>query len=96
VTPTTGTKKEAERGDEWADKGWTVQVNATTNPQQSTDLVRALRGKGYDAYIVQAPMHGQTWYRVRVGRFQSRDKAKELEAKLKTSEGMENAYVTPQ
>ena len=96
VTPTARTKKEAQSGDEWADKGWTVQVNATTNPQQATDLVRALRGKGYDAYTVQAPMHGQTWYRVRVGRFPGRDKAKDLEAKLKASEGMENAYVTPQ
>jgi len=96
ATPTARTKKEAEAGDEWADKGWTVQVNATTNPQQATDLARGLRGKGYDAYTVQAPMHGQTWYRVRVGRFPSKDKAKELEAKLKSSEGMENAYVTPQ
>jgi DedD protein len=96
ATPTARPKREAERGNEWADKGWTVQVNATTNPQQATDLARMLRGKGYDAYTVQAPMHGQTWYRVRVGRFTSRDKAKELEAKLKTSEAMENAYVTPQ
>jgi len=96
ATPTARPKREAEHGDEWADKGWTVQVNATTNPQQATDLARALRAKGYDAYTVQAPMHGQTWYRVRVGRFTSRDKAKELEAKLKTSDGMENAYVTPQ
>jgi cell division protein FtsN len=84
-------------GDEWADAGWTVQVNATTNPQQATDLAHSLRVKGYDAYTVQAPMRGQTWYRVRVGRFgtRDRDKAKELEARLK-NEGFENAYVTPQ
>ncbi len=96
ATPTPRPKRETERTDEWADKGWTVQVNATTNPQQATDLARTLRSKGYDAYTVQAPMHGQTWYRVRVGRFTSREKAKELETKLKTSEAMENAYVTPQ
>jgi cell division septation protein DedD len=82
--------------DEWADAGWTVQVNATTNPQQATDLARVLKAKGFDAYTVQAPMRGQTWYRVRVGRFSSREKAKELETRLKSSEGMENAYVTPQ
>jgi DedD protein len=96
VAATVRPKREPERTDEWADKGWTVQVNATTNPQQATDLARTLRVKGYDAYTVQAPMHGQTWYRVRVGRFPSRDKAKELETKLKTSEAMTNAYVTPQ
>ncbi|MFI5397896.1 MAG: SPOR domain-containing protein [Candidatus Binatia bacterium] len=83
-------------GKEWADAGWTVQVNATTNPQQASDLARGLRAKGYDAYTVQAPMRGQTWYRVRVGRFTSRDKAKEIEARLKSNEGLENAYVTPQ
>jgi cell division septation protein DedD len=82
--------------DEWADAGWTVQVNATTNPQQATELARDLRAKGYDAYTVQAPMHGQTWYRVRVGRFanRDRDKAKELEARLK-HDGLDSAYVTP-
>jgi cell division septation protein DedD len=96
-SPTARSKHDAaERTDEWADKGWTVQVNATTNPQQATDLAHSLRAKGYDAYTVQAPMRGQTWYRVRVGRFSARDKAKELETKLKDSEGMENAYVTPQ
>ena len=83
--------------DEWADAGWTVQVNATTNPQQAFELARSLRAKGYDAYTVQAPVRGQTWYRVRVGRFgnHDREKAKDLEAKLKDA-GLENAYVTPQ
>ena len=90
--------QEAPRtADEWADAGWTVQVNATTNPQQASELARDLRAKGFDAYTVQAPMRGQTWYRVRVGRFanQDRDKAKELEGRLKDA-GLENAYVAPQ
>ena len=82
--------------DEWADAGWTVQVNATTDPQQAQELARSLRAKGYDAYTVQAPVRGQTWYRVRVGRLTSRDKAGELESRLKRREGLENAYVTPQ
>jgi len=82
--------------DEWADAGWTVQVNATTNPQQAQDLAKSLRAKGYEAYTVQAPVRGQTWYRVRVGRFTSREKAVELEGRLKRREGLENAYITPQ
>jgi cell division protein FtsN len=81
---------------EWADAGWTVQVNSTTNPEQARELARNLKGKGYDAYTVQAPVRGQTWYRVRVGRFANREKAREMEARLKVREGMENAYVTPQ
>jgi cell division septation protein DedD len=89
-------RPEAAPGGEWADAGWTVQVNATTNPQQARDLARQLKSKGYDAYTVQAPLRGQTWYRVRVGRFASREKAREMEARLKSQESMENAYVTPQ
>jgi cell division septation protein DedD len=88
--------KTSDAGEEWADAGWTVQVNATTNPEQATGLARRLKAKGYDAYTVQAPLRGQTWYRVRVGRFSSREKAKELESRLKESEGLENAYIAPQ
>ena len=95
-TRTTTPKRTPSGRDEWADAGWTVQVNATTNPQQAQDLAKSLRSKGYDAYTVQAPVRGQTWYRVRVGRFPSRDKAAELEGRLKRKEGLENAYVTPQ
>ena len=81
--------------DEWADAGWTVQVIATTDLEQATNLARQLKGKGYEAYTVQAPLQGRTWYRVRVGRSSSRAKAKELEQRLK-NDGMENAYITPQ
>ncbi len=98
AAPAKAKPPEAPRGgDEWAGGGWTVQVNATTNPHQATELARDLRAKGYDAYTVQAPMRGQTWYRVRVGRFgnHERDRAKELEARLKNA-GLDNAYVTPQ
>jgi cell division septation protein DedD len=85
-----------ESSEEWADAGWTVQVNATTDVHQALEVARGLKAKGYDAYTVQAPTRGQVWYRVRVGRFSSRDKAKDLEKRLRTSEGFENAYVAPQ
>jgi len=82
-------------GDEWADAGWTVQVNATTNADEARELVSKLRARSYDAYLVPAPMQGQMWYRVRVGRVTSREKAKELEDRLKSSEGLSAAFVTP-
>ena len=86
----------AHSEEEWADAGWTVQVYATTDPNQATALARRLLSKGYDAYTLQAPMRGQTWYRVRVGRFNNRDRAREMELKLKQQEGLEAAYVTAQ
>ncbi|HVM96712.1 MAG TPA: SPOR domain-containing protein [Candidatus Acidoferrales bacterium] len=82
---------------EWADAGWTVQINATTDPEQARGLAARLRSKGYDAYTVQAPARGQvTWYRVRVGRFKSRDRAVEMEERLKSEEKLEDSFVTPQ
>jgi len=98
-TPTPASAKRTEPtppAKEWADAGWTVQVNATTNVQQATELARSLRAKGYEAYTVQAPLHGQTWYRVRVGRFPTKEQAQELETQLKTKERLDSAYVTPQ
>jgi cell division septation protein DedD len=83
--------------DEWADAGWTVQVKATTDPEQARELARRLRAKGYDAYTLQAPARGQaTWYRVRVGRFASRARAREMEERLKTDEKLLDAYTAPQ
>lgn len=94
--PTATAPRSGTSAEEWADAGWTVQVYATTDPNQATALARRLLSKGYDAYTLQAPMRGQTWYRVRVGRFSSRDRAREMELKLKQQEGLEAAYVTAQ
>jgi len=94
--PTARPKAEAPAPrDEWADAGWTVQVIATTDLEQAMNLARTLKTKGYEAYTVNAPMRGQTWYRVRVGRSLTRAKAKELEQRLK-GDDLVNAYVTPQ
>ncbi len=82
-----------DSNDEWADAGWTVQVSATTDVSEATAIAARLKAKGYEAYTVRAPLRGQTWYRVRVGSFTNRDRAKETEQRLK-AEGMVNAYVT--
>ena len=94
--PRTPTLAHRPADDEWADAGWTVQVNATTDQEEARNLASRLRARGYDAYVVQAPLRGQTWFRVRVGRLAARDKAKELEERLRRSEGMDAAYITPQ
>lgn len=95
-TPASAPRRE---GEEWADAGWTVQVTATTDAAEARALVQRLRSRGYDAYLVQAPSReGVTWYRVRVGRFSPRERAKavELQNRLRTEGGMSSAFVTPQ
>jgi len=84
-----------EMPEEWADAGWTVQVTATTDRLSAEATVARLRAKGYDAYVVQAPMRGQTWYRVRVGRFESREAAVAMERRLRSAEGFAGAYAAP-
>jgi DedD protein len=83
----------AETHEEWADAGWTVQVSATTDPSNAASIAAKLRSKGIEAYTVRAPMRGETWYRVRVGHFASRERAQDMEQRLR-SEGYPNAYVT--
>jgi cell division septation protein DedD len=55
-----------------------------------------LRAQGFAAYTVQAPLRGQTWYRVRVGRFANRDEARDVEARLRQTGEFKGAYVTSQ
>lgn len=95
ATPAARPRTPEASGSQWADAGWTVQVNATTSEAEATAMARRLRAKGYDAYTVQAPQRGQTWYRVRVGRFTSMEQAKSMERRLHTAEGLTNAYVAP-
>ncbi len=96
ATPTMQPRLRGEAGDAWADAGWTVQVTATTDVTEARALVQRLRARGYDAYLVQAPSReGATWYRVRVGRFASREEARQWEARLKGELGLSGAFVTP-
>lgn len=96
-TPTLPVAARSRATEEWADAGWTVQVTATTDAAEARALVQRLRARGFDAYMVQAPTReGVTWYRVRVGRFQSRERAREMENRLRTEGGMPGAFITPQ
>jgi cell division protein FtsN len=70
-------------------KPWTVQVNAFQQEADARSLAKKLTEKGYDAYVT--PNKNQTWFRVRVGRFASKDETQELLEKLKTKEKFTSA-----
>jgi cell division septation protein DedD len=89
ATPTA----EAQRAESGA---WTVQVLATTDLLQAVILARQLRAKGYDAYTAEEKLGQVTWYRVRVGRFDSQESAREMEQRLRRQDQLESAYVTKQ
>jgi cell division septation protein DedD len=72
---------------------WSVQVTATREAQTAADMVRRLRAKGYDAYIVKARRQGSTFYRVRVGHFPSMEHASQMVSRLRREPGVPEAFV---
>jgi cell division septation protein DedD len=73
---------------------WTVQVNAFPDENSAKTLVDRLRDKGYNAYLSESRVQGRVWYRVRVGRFESRDEAEKTQESLKRKEQLAKAFAT--
>jgi cell division septation protein DedD len=48
---------------------WSIQVSATRDPRTADAIVRRLRAKGYNAYVLKTRRDGATFYRVRVGHY---------------------------
>ncbi|HEX2229648.1 MAG TPA: SPOR domain-containing protein [Candidatus Binatia bacterium] len=67
-------------------KSWSVQVNSFPDEKSASELIDRLKNKGYNAFVTEANVNGKIWYRVRVGRFASREEATKTEAALKNSD----------
>src|SRR5262245_16051575 len=74
-------------------KKWSVQVAAPPAKDIADTLLERLKAKGYDGYVVQAEVKGQSYYRVRVGYFDSREKAESVLQSLMRQEGYPDAYL---
>ncbi len=57
---------------------FTVQVGSFRDRSSAEDLVRRVAAQGITAQIVPASVGGRTWYRVQVGRFDTRAEADAL------------------
>ena len=75
-------------------KKWSVQVSAPPAKDIADTLVKRLKAKGYDGYVVEAEVKGQTYYRVRVGSFDSRKMAESVHQSLTRQEGYLDAFLT--
>ncbi len=59
-----------------ADGAWTLQLSAYQDKAEAERFVAGLRDKGYAPFIIEANVAGKgTWFRVRMGRFGSKDAA---------------------
>jgi hypothetical protein len=61
---------------------YTVQFAAWMSKAKADHEASLLAAAGYDAYVDDSHAGGDHWYQVRVGRFDSRDAAREVVAKL--------------
>lgn len=73
---------------------WTLQLSAYQDKVEADRFSAGLRDKGYAPYIVEATIPGKgTWFRVRMGRFGTRDAASRYMDDFRRETAM-NAIVT--
>lgn len=68
-------------------RAWVVQVASLRAPEAARSLQNELRAKGYPAFVEQATVNGQRYYRVRVGPDVERDRADRLAEQLARDTG---------
>jgi len=73
--------------------GYTVEASPTRSRSEADQLLAQLRRRGYDATIVQVERDGDTWYRLRVGRYSTSEQATDTMRKLREVEGITHVFV---
>ena len=81
----------AERKDQG--KTWRAQVNAFPDERSAKQIVERLKNKGYNAYVTEVQNQGKNWYRVSVGKYNSRDEADKMVDLLRTKENYPKAFA---
>ena len=71
---------------------FTVQFSAWQSKAKADEQASLLTAGGFDAYVTEGTMGGETWYRVRVGRYNSRADAREVIGRLQI-QTEEKVYV---
>ncbi len=73
---------------------YTLQVSAHTNLEKARSIETEMRNQGHQAYIVESMVNGVRYFRVRVGKFDSKDEADSALAKIrKTSVGKDSYLI---
>jgi cell division septation protein DedD len=75
-------------------KRWSVQVSAAPASDIASALAERIKANGYAGYVVQAEVKGQTFYRVRVGRFATREEAELVRESLALHDVYRDAFLT--
>lgn len=73
--------------------GWAVQIAALESQAEADALVERLVAEGFAAYRVEALVRGETWYRVRVGGYETREEAETGQGELERSLGRSDLLI---
>ena len=76
------------------EKKWSVQIAAVPSRDIAVSLVERLKANGYDGYIIQVIVNGETYYRVRAGHYETEERAKALHLSLVRRAGYQDAFLT--
>ncbi|HKK21811.1 MAG TPA: SPOR domain-containing protein [candidate division Zixibacteria bacterium] len=63
-------------------EGYTVQVASTTGENDAHRLIDLYTKRGYEPYVTKTDIDGVTYYRIRIGQFQTLSEAKQLKTEL--------------
>jgi cell division septation protein DedD len=72
---------------------WTVEANPTRSQYEAQALADQLRRRGYDVALTHVVRDGETWYRIRVGRYATSEQASQVMRRLREQEGVTHAFV---
>jgi cell division septation protein DedD len=65
-------------------KPFNIQIDAVMDHTNADQMASRLQRLGYHAFLVPTDIGGQTWWRVRVGPYQSEDEASSAEQELRS------------
>ena len=72
---------------------YTVEASPTRSRSEAEQLLGTLRRRGYDATLVEVERDGDTWYRLRVGRYATSAEATDAMRRLRDVEGVTHVFV---
>ena len=68
-------------------------MNAAKDEATANAVRARLQEKGFNAYVLRVNLQGETWYRVRVGRFPTMEAATSAVSRLKSDPSYARAFL---
>jgi cell division septation protein DedD len=88
--------QERQRGQQQASSakgGYTLQLASLGEKSKAEETMRKLIKRGYDAYIYEVQIRRKPWYRIRSGRFSTREEAMEFAGKVVRETGLKGLVI---